>query len=58
MKNVFSWLWSHKALLSYPVGLIGAGLKAKGNPAGDALILIAAWLNGGGHLTSDSDLKQ
>lgn len=58
MSVAFDWLLAHKALLSYPLGIIAAGLEVKGQPQAAMILgLLATWLNGAGHVKSDSFYK-
>lgn len=59
MKAVLDFVKSHKAWLSYPLGIIAAGLEVKGQTQAAMLVgLFATWLNGAGHVKSDSYYKQ
>lgn len=55
----FEWVKANKALLSYPLGIIAAGLEAKGQTQAAVLVgFLATWLNGAGHVKSDSYYKE
>jgi hypothetical protein len=59
MKSVWEWIQAHKAPLSYVVGVVAAGLEVKGQKEAGALVgLLATWLNGAGHVKSDSYYKE
>jgi len=59
MKAITDWFMAHKAPFSYALGVIAAGLEAKGQTQAALIVgFVAAWLNGGGHLKSDSYYKQ
>mgnify|MGYP001601658428 CR=1 FL=1 len=58
MSGVWSWILANKALLSYPLGIIAAGLEVKGQTQAAAIVgMLATWLNGAGHVKSDSYYK-
>lgn len=58
MNAVWTWLVTHKALLSYPVGIIAAGLTAQGHKEAGAIVgLLATWLHGAGSAESDQTKK-
>jgi hypothetical protein len=58
VKAIIEWIKAHKGPLSYIVGVIAAGLEAKGQREAALILgLFATWLNGAGHVKSDSYYK-
>ncbi len=55
MGKIWDFLKSHRALLSYPLGLIAAGLAVNGQKEAGAVVgMIATWLHGAGTVESDA----